>query len=367
MLCHSPIAKIARGVAYLCTTAVAASSTPISAATIVRDKSHGGEDIIIILGKIEKEDDVKFKKIASELDSATVILSSDGGYFLPAIEIGKAIRLKGYSTIAMRDNPCNSSCALIWLAGTPRRMHYGAKVGFHSIYTKTGDRAEASAVGNAIVGRYLTILNLSEQAVIFATVSPPNQFNWLTTDNYRKIGIDLSPEVPRSAVDEGVKRSAGSANAEITDWDKIGSWRVAIDNTMGPSCFALAQWDGGTVLRIGFSQASSTAGYLLFGHDNWKSLIEGQEYKLTAQFGNYGQWSLPSIAVKMKSTIFLKANFENDEFWKEFAKSKTFRLSYEGREVAHLDLLDSAKALSSMIDCQRHAISSGNNNDPFSN
>jgi hypothetical protein len=340
-------------------------STPATAAEILHETTKSGENLIIIFGKIEKNDDQEFKKIAFQFEEATVVLSSDGGYLVPSIEIGKAIRLKGFATIALEGESCNSSCALIWLAGSPRRMRDGAQVGFHSAYTESDGRTEASAVGNAMVGRYLTLLNLPEQAIIFATMAPSDQFTWLTTQNHQNFGIDLQAETHAPTQDVNARRSGDQNQDDITQWKKVGSWKIAIDHTLGSSCFALGTWDRGTILRIGFLEQGSTSGYILFGHSDWKSLSEGMQYNLIAEFDNLGKWEMPMKAIQMGGSIFLKAEFDAVDLWQDFSRAKGVEFFYKNKTVSSLQLPNSAIALQEMISCQKAMVLQGNTDDPF--
>lgn len=339
---------------------------------------RNGEDLIIILGEIKQGDDQKFNNVASSLKSATVLLSSPGGSVEPSLEIGKSLRLRGYSTLVMNGENCQSACALIWLAGSPRRLSKSAKVGFHSVYLLAGSKPVVSGVGNAIVGRYLTLLNLPEPAVIFATVSPPNGVNWLTPSNYRGVGIDLTVETDYGKSDDNGKSNApamqrsnridrGDSNSETYKWDSVGSWGVHVDTTLGNSCFIISEFEKGTVLRVGFENNSNTDGMIILGGETWSSLVEGEEYKLTAKFGLFAAWSLPTTAVKLGGArVFLKGAFSDERFWSELGQAPDVKFSYKGKSIATLDLKDSSKAILRMIDCQKEQRAKVGA-DPFSN
>lgn len=80
-------------------------------------------------GPLEIGDQDKFIQVALQHPKAVVALQSDGGSIIAAIEIGKAIRLKQYSTLVPSDLYCASACALIWLAGNERFMDATSRVG----------------------------------------------------------------------------------------------------------------------------------------------------------------------------------------------------------------------------------------------
>ena len=144
---------------------------------------------IFLEGEFEYGDEQKFITPVNNIKEAVVFLNSPGGNVIAAIEIGKFIRLRGYATAVISKSLCASACALTWLSGTERLLDKDAAVGFHASYINDKGRLLETGVGNALIGRYLTQLNLSESAVIFVTSAPPEGMNWLTQQNAQKYGI----------------------------------------------------------------------------------------------------------------------------------------------------------------------------------
>jgi hypothetical protein len=173
-------------------------SSAAGAAQITAEKNDLGEDYLALSGRIEGEDGKRFTQLALASEATVVFLESGGGSIEAAIEIGRVIRLKGMTTVVAHDDRCVSACGLIWLAGERRLLTPGARVGFHATYTTTDQIRRESGVGNALVGRYLTLLNLPERAVIFATIAGPNEINWLDATNKRASGIELEVLCNRS-------------------------------------------------------------------------------------------------------------------------------------------------------------------------
>jgi hypothetical protein len=175
--------------------------TLAQAAEIDNDRLPDGTPLIFIVGDLEFDDTTKFQRVSANRQNVVVVLSSFGGSTVSAIEIGKLIRVRGYATYVPNDTICTSSCALIWLAGTPRFLESKSKIGFHASYTRNGKVVQESGVGNALVGRYLTLLNLSERAVIFVTSAPPDKISWIHPEVARYAGIEFSvpllEETPR--------------------------------------------------------------------------------------------------------------------------------------------------------------------------
>lgn len=146
---------------------------------------------IEIDGPIEAGDDERFRRISLQFRDAVVNLDSEGGALLPALEIGKMIRVAGYDTMVRFGSSCASSCALIWLAGERRKLSVGGKVGFHAAYRNNSGRPEEIGAANALIGNYLTLLGFSTRASLFVTSAPPTGMRWLTEANKEDAGIDF--------------------------------------------------------------------------------------------------------------------------------------------------------------------------------
>lgn len=155
--------------------------------------NRGSDDqtaIIFVDGEIEPGDEQQFRDISLQLRTALVVLDSNGGALLPALEIGKILRVAGYDTAVLEEGVCASSCALIWLAGGRRRVSDGGRVGFHAAYRNNQGKPEEVGAANALIGGYLTSLGLSTRAILFATTAPPDRILWLTDVDVTVSGID---------------------------------------------------------------------------------------------------------------------------------------------------------------------------------
>lgn len=337
-------------------------------------KELNGINFIILSGDINIDDDKKFNRIATVFDEAVVFLDSKGGSTVAAIKIGEAIRLKGYSTYVGDTSICTSACALIWLAGAPRFLDENASVGFHATYRDVDGKKLESGGGNALVGRYLTLLNLSEKAVLFATSAPPEGLNWLTVKNYQSLGVDVSflnqsdssssaPPVVRTVTR---KQTAKSANTEVSHWKDIGSWSIRVDHTLNGGCFALSDY-GKYAFRIGFDTTDSLETYAILVGADWKSLREGQNYPLALKFDNELPWEGAAQGTKIGDIVGLKMNVEDEKFWTEFAGSKSLSIDYDGTFLVKLNMGNSQQAFDELAECQKQQLLASQSNDPFAN
>lgn len=149
------------------------------AAEISSDVAPNGIAYIIIDGEIVSGDADAFKSEAQKYPNALVVVGGPGGVLIEALRIGSVINEKKYSTIVLADEPCASSCGLIWLAGASRIAEPNAKIGFHSGYVEENGKSITSGFANAMIGRYLGELSLSLEATYFITDAPPQAMNWI--------------------------------------------------------------------------------------------------------------------------------------------------------------------------------------------
>ena len=158
------------------------------------------QDIITIQGAITLGDENRFRRLALNSNDAIVFLDSPGGLVFPALEIGKMIRVRGFST-AVQDAKCNSACAFIWLAGSPRVMNNAATIGFHAPYVdgKNGKKI-STAVQGARIGAYLATLGFSEDVVSFAVTGSAEEVRWLNKKTADRLGISVSFTTPDQRV-----------------------------------------------------------------------------------------------------------------------------------------------------------------------
>jgi hypothetical protein len=164
-------------------------------AAVQHSRLEGGIEGIYVTGEILAGDEVAFQRLAEQYPRAVVFLDSPGGSLVPGIEIGKLVRQKHYATVVLDQSTCNSACALIWLAGTPRHLEGQGHLGFHASYSEEGGRLVETGVGNAMVGHYLSQLGLSEKAVIFATSASPYEVAWLNSGNSTEAEIEFEPGI----------------------------------------------------------------------------------------------------------------------------------------------------------------------------
>jgi hypothetical protein len=199
-----------KGIALAALACVSAS--PAFAADIAHTKIDQ-LDLITITGEIQSGDELKFKQLSLAYNKAVVALDSPGGSLIPALEIGKVIKINEHPTVVVDGSICTSACALIWVAGSTKYLSRAGRIGFHASYKDQAGRKVETGVGNALVGHYLGLLNLPEKAVVFATAASPTEILWLNETNMNRAGIDFRP-FP-TAVKTAVAEPVGAASPSV--------------------------------------------------------------------------------------------------------------------------------------------------------
>lgn len=161
---------------------------PTMAADITVFNLENGHQNVVIEGEIVTGDADKFKNLTLG-DNVDIILKSEGGMLWDSMEIGKHIREKGYATNVLDSDECLSGCAFIWLAGKAKGVSSEATVGFHGAYDLINNVATNTAVGNALLGAYLSRLGYSDDFIVFATKATPEEFSYLDIESIQTFAI----------------------------------------------------------------------------------------------------------------------------------------------------------------------------------
>jgi hypothetical protein len=180
-------ASIAQLLAILAASTLLATTSP--AAEFSREMYGNAFGYLTITGRINEGDFERFKQIAprSTSDGIHILLDSPGGATGEGVAIGRYIFEHRLDTTVFRY--CVSACALIWLAGNPRHVTTGARLGFHA----AGDRESgASGWANAMIGAYLRDLGQSLDVIIYVTSAPPSSMNLLSPAKADELGIRMT-------------------------------------------------------------------------------------------------------------------------------------------------------------------------------
>ncbi|HEY2535282.1 MAG TPA: hypothetical protein VGJ20_46560 [Xanthobacteraceae bacterium] len=179
---------------YLALTAVVLclAATPARSAQITVTRTTFGSYFVSLVGPILSGDDRTFAtRTASIPDPAHTLvwLASTGGILATAINIGRTIQQRGYSTLVNVNGICASSCALIWFAGKHAIIQRDSQLIFHMPYSMDTENADPEAIGTMI--DYLQSVGglTQRQAEFLARAAPPSSGWWATEAAMRALGF----------------------------------------------------------------------------------------------------------------------------------------------------------------------------------
>lgn len=145
--------------------------------------------VVSVAGERNFRDEEAFADTVLRLKDAVVVFDSVGGNLVGGIEIGKAIRLKGFNTLVLDDALCASACALAWLGGKTRWAAPRAKIAVHAAWMFKNGKKQETGSGNALVGAYLNTLGLTDEAIVFITSAAPDEAEFLSFQKAEALGI----------------------------------------------------------------------------------------------------------------------------------------------------------------------------------
>jgi TPR repeat protein len=240
------------------TTALLVSTTAVHAADVTpMGADTQGTLFFKISGDLAKGDAEKFLTATDGVPTAVILLQSDGGDLQTGLDIGSLVRMRGYGTAVMDGESCYSSCALAWLGGTKRIVGVDSQVSFHAAYVLEDGNARESGVGNALVGAYLSKLGLKEDAVVFLTSAPPDDFNELDADWSASLGIDVEFTSTLSMVSglTNADQSETAAGSEQVAWEDLSASQLAAIALAAGDGDVNAQWNLGYIYLTGKHEA----------------------------------------------------------------------------------------------------------------
>lgn len=166
----------------------------------------------------------------------------------------------------------------------------------------------------------------------------------------------------------GLALGTGPAVAQDSEfWKSVGNWDISIDPTVGNGCYALASWNGGTLVRIGRNPQRENF-YVLIGNPKWASLEHDKDYEIQIQFGNRPIWDVSARGLQFNpgETVYLHAQSNKMDFIREFQRANNMKIRYNGNQIDNLKLTGSSRAWNEVEACQKSVSARGNaTDDPF--
>ena len=162
--------------------------------------------------------------------------------------------------------------------------------------------------------------------------------------------------------------------ASAEGWKNVGWWSVGpLDNDDKNNCRMYADYNKvGLEFYLDYSDESKVY-YFEIISQNWKSLVDDEEYVLDVKF-DQDEWTLDTTArIIVDENIKYFGLYARDnrsgikEFVRDFQKSNSIKISFENNEVAHLNLKDTFRAVEELKACAKRQNTQTKINDPFAN
>ncbi|WP_298857663.1 hypothetical protein [uncultured Sulfitobacter sp.] len=156
---------------------------------------------VLLEGEIAGGDATRILKQIEELREAPTraILNSPGGSVQDALELGRALRLKGMETEMREGDICYSACPYLLAAGVTRTVPNKAFVGVHQHYFGESTLLPAFAAvediqrGQGQVMRYLDQMGIDPLVMQHALVTPPDEIYVLLPEELAKYKFIEAP------------------------------------------------------------------------------------------------------------------------------------------------------------------------------
>lgn len=137
-------------------------------------------------------------------------------------------------------------------------------------------------------------------------------------------------------------------------WGEVGNWAVRMDPGLGNACFVVSVFDTGHLLIVGrYFKPGKPGFFLSIQNEKWKSLVHGQLYSVSVQFGENDLWDAKTAAFKEGGVHKLIITSDDTDFLEQFKSSNIVKMFYEDKEIARLSLSGVEKAVDQMDACQK--------------
>lgn len=145
--------------------------------------------------------------------------------------------------------------------------------------------------------------------------------------------------------------TAGVACAqELEQWGTAGGWDVMIDPTLGNGCLIQAEYNDGSVVRIGFDR-NEGAGYVTAFNDAWGEIEEGETYPILFDLDGL-EYDGEAKGIYLNGVPGADIYFTNEDFLFDIAKKNTMTLYNEHGEVMAINLGGTYIGLEAILQCQ---------------
>lgn len=170
---------------------------------ILRAAVLGGQHEVFAAGEIDEGATARFLEFLStnSIDDAIVLFDSPGGSLSEGIQLGEAIRERGFDTGVGSygadggrkfEGTCASACTYAFVGGDYRFFNGGReRLGIHQFYKDGENQADLgdAQVLSAILMDHLRRMDIDSRAFVLASSARGDSMRWLSIDEARLLNI----------------------------------------------------------------------------------------------------------------------------------------------------------------------------------
>lgn len=145
--------------------------------------------------------------------------------------------------------------------------------------------------------------------------------------------------------------SAGMASAQdLQPWGESDYWAVMIDPTLGNSCLIQAEFQDGSLVRIGLDQVAG-GGYVTVFNAAWGAIEADTMYPVSFDLDGES-YDGEAKGMILDGVPGADIAFDNVDFFMSIAKHQTMTMFQDGTEVLSIDLTGTMAGLEAVLACQ---------------
>lgn len=136
----------------------------------------------------------------------------------------------------------------------------------------------------------------------------------------------------------------------LEPWGQVAGWDVMIDPSLGNGCLIQAEYQDGSVVRIGFDR-NQGMGYVTAFNEAWGDIEEGAIYPVLFDLDGQ-EYNGEARGMYLNGVPGADIMFSNPDFLFDIAKKYTMTLYNENGEVMAIDLGGTYAGLEAAMECQ---------------
>ena len=142
----------------------------------------------------------------------------------------------------------------------------------------------------------------------------------------------------------------GAAAQGLEQWGTGGGWDIMIDRSLDSGCFIQAEYENGSLVRIGIDK-SKGAGYVTAFNEAWGDIEEGTTYPI--EFDLDGErFEGEAVGIILNDVPGADIYFDNEEFFWSIMKKYVMTIYNQNGEVMAISLDGTFNGLEGVLQCQ---------------